>query len=157
MLNKLLLVGVGILVLGVIGWKLMPVQTKEEVSETQTGTQEVKLLPKNRPTPPVKGDKLADSAVAPFAFQVYPGELSVDAKTALIGFDIQTTPNPDGSAIVVFTPKNQDDQKQTFQVPAGQTLYFVEMSKGDDDADSGTDSNLRDDYGVLVDSNGIVQ
>jgi hypothetical protein len=42
-------------------------------------------------------------------------------------------------------------------VKPGNTLYFIEMTPADDNVDSDKDLNYRDDYGIIVDANGIVQ
>ena len=109
------------------------------------------------PMPPAKGDTLADSAIAKFAFEVYPAALTDEAKTALIGWDIKTTKNKDGSATVAMVPHNPEDPTSSYTVKADQKLYFVEMSAADDHGDTDEDSNLKDDYGILTDTSGIVQ
>lgn len=156
-MNKYLVIGV--LVIGVIGLvflKSKP-QIKEELAENKTGTQEIRQSTSSKPQSPKAGDKLADLAISKFAFQVFPGELTTTAKQALIGWEIKTTANADGTTQVILSPKNTDDKQSSYKVATGQTLYFVEMSAGDDDEASNTDSNLRDDYGVLVDEGGIIQ
>lgn len=150
--NLLLIVVVGLIV-GVAFFKFKS-GVKEEVAESKTGTQEVRKSP---PKPPVAGDKLADSSVAKFAFKVSPGELTQEAKIALIGFAITSKSNPDGSMEVVLTPNKSDDEKHVYTVPAGNSLYFVEMSSGDDDEASNYDARLQDDYGLIVNADGIVQ
>lgn len=102
-----------------------------------------------------KGMKLADSQTAKFAYKIAPGDLSDDAKTAMIGWKIDQQTATDGGVLVTLTPTDSDDQKQVYDVRTGYSLYFVEMTPADDK--DNTDSNLRDDYGVIVDSNGIVQ
>ena len=109
------------------------------------------------PMPPVKGDTLANSTIAKSAFEVYPGALTTDVKTALIGWDIKAVKNKDGSATISMIPKNPDDPTNSYMVKPGNKLYFVEMTSADDHADTDSDSNLRDDYGILVDGNGVVQ
>jgi len=111
-----------------------------------------------RTPPPIlkKGDDLMKSALAKYAEPIFPGELSDKAKVALNGFDMTMITNSDGSTTIKLTSKDQDDQSQIYTVKKGETLYFVEMSSGDDKND-GHDTNLRDDYGVIVDSNGLVQ
>ncbi len=103
-----------------------------------------------------KGMKLADSPLYNFAYQIAPGQLSTAAQTALAGWSIVTAKQPDGSLLVTLTPKDSSDQNQQYKVPAGDILYFIEQTPVDDKNDR-TDLNLRDDYGVMVDQNGIVQ
>lgn len=142
-----------IILAGLVFLKFKP-QMNEVVAENKSGTQEVRKAP---PMPPRAGDKFSETEIFQAAVQVFPGELTDAGKIALIGFDMTTTKNDDGTTQVTFTPKEADDQKSSYKVATGETLYFVEMSKNDDDADNNTDMNLRDDYGVLVDADGIVQ
>jgi hypothetical protein len=112
------------------------------------------------PRPPMflkKGDKLHDAAVSKFAYLVFPGEVSADAKKALIGYGITSKKQGDGSMLVTFTPKDSDDQMMEYVVKDGQSLYFVEQNPGDDDEKGDKDLNYRDDYGIIVDANDIVQ
>lgn len=109
------------------------------------------------PTPLTKGTVFSDSPIFKYAHQIAPGMLSDDAKTALNGFTMTQTTDAGGSLVVTLTPKESDDQKQEYSLKSGEKLYFVEMTTGDDQIDSATDNNLRDDYGVIVDSNGSVQ
>lgn len=154
MSKNIIVVVLVILVAGLVFFKFRP-QTKEEMAENKTSTQESSR--KMPPAPPKAGDKLSDLPIFQSAYQVFPGDLSDAAKAALTGFDISTVKNADGTTTVTFTPKDSNDKKSSYKVAPGQTLYFIEMTKGDDNADSNTDINLRDDYGVLVDSSGIVQ
>ncbi len=105
----------------------------------------------------MKGMKLSDSPISKFAYKVAPGDLSAQAKTALAGWSITNQTLSDGSLQVTFTPKNSNDQSSQYIVKQGQILYFVEMTPVDDSAQKDTDKNLRDDYGIITDQNGIVQ
>jgi hypothetical protein len=104
-----------------------------------------------------QGTKLTDLPDYKFAYKVYPGDLTSDAKTALTGWNINPTINSDGSTTVTLTPNNASDQVKTYTVKSGDSLYFVEKSRGDDSQDTNTDANLQDDYGIIVNANGIVQ
>lgn len=110
-----------------------------------------------RPSFLSKGDKLADSPTAKVAYKIAPGDLDAQAKTALVGWTITSKIATDSSVVVSLVPKNSDDQAQQYTVRPGYSLYFVESTPVDDHADSDTDSNLRDDYGIIVDGNGVVQ
>lgn len=103
------------------------------------------------------GMKLSDSPIAKFAYKVAPGTMDEGTKAALIGWTISSVTNRDKTMTVTFIPKKADDQKQVYTVKPGSNLYFVEMSAGDDHADTDEDTNLRDDYGILVDANGMVE
>jgi len=153
MSKNIIIIVLLIAVAGLAFLKFKP-QMKEEVAENKTGTQESRKMP---PAPPKSGDKFSDTTVFASAVQVFPGDLTEAARNALTGFDMTTSKNDDGTTQVTFIPKDQDDQKSSYKVAEGQTLYFVEMSKGDDNEDTNKDMFLRDDYGILVDKDGIVQ
>lgn len=105
-----------------------------------------------------KGDKLADSPVGQFAYKIAPGEISPETKKIMAGFGAVTSkPAADGSVVVTLTPKDSDDQNQQYTVKTGESLYFVETTPLDDQADMDKDFNYRDDYGIIVDQNGIIQ
>lgn len=106
---------------------------------------------------PTKGTNLMSSPLAKFAYQIAPGDLLADAKANLVGFAIDKTTQADSSIIVKLTPKDSEDQNQQYTVKPGEKLYFIEQTPVDDKADQDKDMNLRDDYGVIVDSQGIIQ
>lgn len=108
-----------------------------------------------RPTFLTKGMKLADSPISQYAYKIAPGEMSDEAKAALNGFKISSTTAKDGSIQVSLTPTDSYDQRQQYTVKPGNSLYFIEMTTADDK--NSADANLRDDYGVIVDANGVVQ
>ena len=104
-----------------------------------------------------KGQKLSDSPLAKYAYQIVPGPISDATKAVLTGFDVKTTTIADGSTQVDLVPKDSDDQYQRYVVKKGEIMYFVEMTPADDNKDSDKDSNYRDDYGLITDANGIIQ
>lgn len=63
----------------------------------------------------------------------------------------------DGSTQVDLVPTETGSnyKNQTFIVKTGFKLYFIEIRSGDDQP--GQDNDPRDDIGILVDANGIVQ
>ena len=108
----------------------------------------------------IKGTKLADNKfLAPHAFLVYPvtGDLPQDTQTALTGWKVSSTQNSDGTATVTLTPvaAEQDDHKQAFTVTSGEKVYFIEMNPQDDQ--NTEDTRWMDDYGIVVDANGVIQ
>lgn len=111
--------------------------------------------PNTKPQILTKGMKLSDSPISKYAYKIAPGELSSDAKTALIGWNMAVQTLRDGSETITLTPKDSDDQKQQYILTKGNQLYFVEMVSGDDQ--NGKDQTTRDDYGVIVDGDGVVQ
>jgi len=114
-------------------------------------------LPTGRLPLPTKGTNLMSSPLAKFAYQIAPDDLSADAKANLVGFSIDKTTQADGSILVKLTPKDSEDQNQQYTVKPGEKLYFIEQTPVDDQADKDKDMNLRDDYGIIVDSKGIIQ
>jgi len=104
-----------------------------------------------------KGSNLLKSPISKFAFKIAPGELSTESKGALIGWDVKTVSEKDGSENVTLTPKDSDDQNQQYTIKTGQTLYFIEQTPVDDKGDKDLDLNYRDDYGLITDASGIIQ
>lgn len=110
-----------------------------------------------RPIILTKGMNLKTTPVFKYAYQIAPGNLSPNAKKALIGWKIATTKQTDGTLTVSLTPTDSEDQSQQYVVKSGNTLYFIEQIPFDDKANQDKDLNYRDDYGVIVDKNGIIQ
>ena len=154
-------IAIGVLIIAVIaeGGLLIKVRSSELALRAQATKVLGTSTSTSRPPPQMltSGMKLADSSISQFAFKVAPGKLDDSAKTALIGWDITSVVQKDGSTVVTLNPKDSGDQKQVYTVKPGLSLYFVEMSKGDDNTDTNSDTNLRDDYGIMVDANGTVQ
>jgi hypothetical protein len=108
-------------------------------------------------TSPVSTGKtlFSDSPDAATSAVIFPGSLSDQAKTFVENFTMSTEIQSDGSTTVSLMPKNTSDEKpQTYNVKNGQKLYFIEKFPGDDAADK--DSNIKDDYGVIVDADGFI-
>ncbi|MCL4338268.1 hypothetical protein M1271_01105 [Patescibacteria group bacterium] len=103
------------------------------------------------------GMKLADTSYAQISYKIAPGSLTPEAQKAMAGWGIKTQNLPDGSIQVNLTPKSSDDFSQQFTVRPGNSLYFVEITGADDNVASDKDANLRDDFGIIVNKDGIVQ
>lgn len=103
-----------------------------------------------------KGDVLANSPMMKYAYEVWPENVAA-SKNVDSGMHITIATMPDGSTQVTFTPTDSQDQAQVYHLTQGKKLYFIEQSKADDDMQNNVDKNYRDDYGVIVDANGIVQ
>ncbi len=112
----------------------------------------------NAPMQPASatGQKLSDSPYANYAYLISSDPLSSDARTALTGFKLSKAQNSDGSTTYTLTALKQGYQNQTYTVKSGQSLYFIERSLGDDNADTDEDNFLADDMAVVVDSNGVI-
>ncbi len=87
---------------------------------------------------------------APYAFQIYPGSLSAQARQALAG--LRVTIRPHGAEISVTTAVNGGPTSKPHSYPAGDRVYIVESALGDDSGD--TDYNLGDDGLVVTDAQG---
>jgi len=110
-----------------------------------------------KPAALARGMKLADSSLAQYAHKIVPEDTSGSSQYVPVGFAVTTKKNADGTTKVNLTPKDSDDQSQEYTLKSGEMLYFMEMTTGDDKADSDRDLNYRDDYGIITDSDGIVQ
>lgn len=108
------------------------------------------------PTTAVAKQKLQNADFAQFAYKIFPGDLSADAKTALTGFDMQVKALSDGSYQVTLVAKKQEYTTQTLVVKSGESLYFIEKSLGDDHGDEDSDGTLHDDSAVVVDRDGYL-
>ncbi len=100
------------------------------------------------------GNLFADSPAYKHAYQIFPGQLSSDAQTALAGFDMKTENLGNNSYRITLVAKAHDYKDQSVVISDGQKLYFVETSWGDDEANQ--DYAYRDDYTVVVDTNGYI-
>ena len=100
------------------------------------------------------GTKLADSPMADKSYLISTASLSADAQKALTGFSVTSSSSADGSVTYMLKATNPEYQDQSYTLKPGEQLYFVEVSLGDDSGD--TDSNLRDDRAIVVDSTGTI-
>lgn len=146
---------VGVLVEGY--FLLMKKQVPAALGETTQTQPSPNPTRRALPAPLAKGDKFAGSAVEKFAHKIAPGAISADSQAFLTGFTVKTNTLADGSEQVDLIPKDSDDQFQSYILKSGNSLYFIEMTQGDDKPDTDKDMNYRDDYGIVVDANGIVQ
>ncbi|MCL4364407.1 hypothetical protein M1328_04165 [Patescibacteria group bacterium] len=152
---KNLLIVVLLLALGFAGYKWYMYRNAYKLLMAEQSAGSSRNQRRTGPTPLQKGENFMSSSLYKYAVQIYPGTLGQQAKTALNNFDMKTSAMSDGSTKVTLTPKESTDQFQEYVVKNGQTLYFIEMTKNDDK--NGSDINLRDDYGVIVDGTGMVQ
>ena len=115
---------------------------------------------RGRGAPPIllgKGMNLKTTPLFKYAYQIAPGDLSSNAKQALIGWNITSQSQSDKSTLVTLTPKDSEDQNLQYIIKQGQVLYFIEQTPVDDKVDKDTDLNYRDDYGVITDQSGVIQ
>lgn len=99
------------------------------------------------------GPLLSSTSYGAFAHQLYPGSTSASAKLALAGFSFTTKPS---GSLVLFTLSvaGGAQQPQTKSYPAGDHIYFIEASYGDDSG--AADYNFSDDGVVVTDATGHV-
>ena len=160
-MNKNILIA--LLILLVLGEGAYIVKKRHDVDglkvalAEQTQAAQPKMSPPPKPMLLSKGMKLADNPIAKNAYLIAPGIVSDTAKTAMVGFAITSKTQADGTTVVNLAPKDADDQSQQYILKKDQTLYFIEQTPADDQADQDKDLNYRDDYGVILDQNGIVQ
>jgi hypothetical protein len=89
---------------------------------------------------------------AQYAYQIYPGALSAQARQALAGLTVRVRRL--GSQISVTTAVNGGPTSQPHLYPAAYRVYIVESALGDDATN--TDYNLGDDGLVVTDPQGRI-
>jgi hypothetical protein len=109
-----------------------------------------------KPTTAAGMQKFTDSSDFQYAYKIFPGNLSDNAKQAMSGFAFTTNAMPDGSTQVTLTSQNTEYTTQQYVVKTGYSLYFIEKMSGDDNPQEDTDRNLHDDTAVLVDPQGNI-
>lgn len=98
--------------------------------------------------------KLSDTSYANNAYLISSDTLSPEAQQAISGFNINKQTNSDGTTTITLVAINPEYQNQSYTLQSGQSLYFIEMSMGDDR--NGSETFLGDDHAVVVDSNGYI-
>ncbi len=98
------------------------------------------------------GPTLASTPYAAYAFEIYPATPSAQARLAMTGFRVQVTAH--GATITVRVSEAGSPGAQTSTYAAGDRVYFVETSLGDDSGDA--DYNLGDDGLVVTDATGRI-
>ncbi len=103
---------------------------------------------------PASSVRFDDWKYKKYSFQVYPGEVSSDAKKALAGFDLSVQDQGGGKVLLMLKALSTRYKDATFTVDKGNTAYFVETSMRDDPND--LENNLNDDGVVVVDPQGYI-
>jgi hypothetical protein len=88
-----------------------------------------------------------------FAFQVYPGDISSEAKRALAGFTFSAQDQGD-KVLLLLKARSPGYKDSQMYMQKGDTAYFVETSMRDDPND--LENNLRDDGVVVVNPQGYI-
>lgn len=99
-----------------------------------------------------RGPLLRSMPYARYAYQIYPGRLSVAARQALAGLKI--TVHRDGADISMTTAVNGGPVSAPHYFAGSDHVYVVESALGDDS--NATDYNLGDDGLVVTDAKGRI-
>lgn len=99
---------------------------------------------------------LSSTSYAAYAFQVYPGPLTSQARQATAGFAIRVSPHSSSTIELSVAARGSGQAPQTASFPSSDRVYFIEATLGDE---SGRlDYNFGDDGVVVTDARGhIVQ
>ena len=122
----------------------------------QTATTTSRATTTSQPTkaPSHKlGPLLSSTQYAPYALRVYPGSESSQTRQATAGFTIHVTPHARTIKLsVAASGSGQAAQTSTF--PAGDRVYFIEASLGDESGN--VDYNFGDDGVVVTNAHGYI-
>jgi hypothetical protein len=99
------------------------------------------------------GPPLSSTQYASYAYRLYPGQPSPQARLATAGFHIEVTPGPSTIKVTV-SGAGVTNGSQTLTYPANDRVYFIEASFGDDS--SNAEYNLGDDGLVVTDASGRI-
>jgi hypothetical protein len=99
------------------------------------------------------GPLLSATQYAQYAYQLYPGRQSSQARLATAGFNVRVTRLGDTITVTVAASGAQQNA-QTTNYPAGDHVYFIEATFGDDSGD--TDYNFGDDGIIVTNSEGRI-
>jgi len=102
-----------------------------------------------------QGTKLIDEPYFSKAYLISSDTLDTAAQNAISGFSLSKTALADGSVNITLKALNSEYTDRSYTVQPGQSLYFIEMSGGDDSPPNG-ERYINDDSAVIVDSNGYV-
>lgn len=122
-----------------------------------TPSPQVKQITSDPSTSIVPGQtKLSDTIYAPLAHQISPGTLSAKDAEAVKGYEIQSTPQADGSTKLKVTTSVPGYGPIEVTVKPGQKAFFVIETRVSDLGQK--DADLGDNFVVIVDNQGrIVQ
>ncbi len=129
--------------------------THTQASTTSQSTSPSPTPRSASPAPPSQklGPLLSSSQYAPYAFRVYPGPESSQAQTATAGFTIQVAPRAGRLELSVSVP-GSGQAGQTSTLAAGDRVYFIEATLGDDSGNS--EYNFGDDGVIVTNAKGYI-
>ena len=124
-------------------------------SAGQSPSPSSKATPPSTSHPPAQkvGPLLSSTSYAPYAFQVYPGPETSQARQATAGFTIRVAPRA-GTIELSVAAMGSGQAPQTSSFPAGDRVYFIEATLGDESGD--VDYNFGDDGVIVTDAHGHV-
>jgi hypothetical protein len=99
------------------------------------------------------GPQLSSEPFAAYAYQVWPGPLTADARLAMAGFTLTVTRQPGGITVKAV----QDGQNMTgasHSYPGGAKVYVIDSSLGDEGGS--VDYNVTDDGLIVTNAQGQV-
>ena len=105
-------------------------------------------------TAPSASQKFSDQPYFSRAYLISSDTLSSAAQAALAGFKMDKQTLPDGTVQINLKALESQYHDQSYTLKAGQQLYFIDMTMGDDR--SATEINIADDTAVIVDSQGNI-
>jgi len=103
----------------------------------------------------VQSTKLTDEPYFNKVHLISGDTLDAAAQNAISGFSLSKSTLADGSVNITLAALNPEYTDRSYVVQSGQSLYFIEMSGGDDSPPNG-ERYINDDSAVVVDSNGYV-
>jgi hypothetical protein len=100
------------------------------------------------------GPLLSSTQYASYAYQVYPGKASRQARLATAGFDVSIQPTGSGSVTLSISASGSSQGAQTKTYPASDRVYFIEATFGDDSGNA--DYSYSDDGVIVTDAHGRI-
>ncbi len=89
----------------------------------------------------------------PYAYQIFPGNMSQQARAAMSGFALRAAALPNGSTNVTISLMSTS-QNQSIVLGQGYSLYIIETTFGDDGYNA--EYSLGDDGFIVVNQSGYV-
>ena len=111
-------------------------------------------VPQTAKIPVTAAMKITDAPYWPNAYLISEGNFDAQTQAALAGFTVTSADSPDGGKTITLKAVDPRYHDQTYALKPGQKLYFVEKSMGDDQ--NNQEYNLRDDWGVVTNSDGTI-
>jgi len=101
-------------------------------------------------------NKFVDQPYYQNTYLISADTLTPDAQSALSGFKMTKTSQPDGTVRITLEALKAGYQNQQYDLKPGEKLYLIESYLQDDDPVKSEDKKLIDDQAVVVDAEGNV-